>query len=495
MPKTTKNQGDAALKFLLAFTCFLLLLGWIFRVGACKREVIEVEREVVYEEPVEPPPPIKEEDPVYLYEDNIEDYIVRDLTSLESNQRFHTRYLVVSDVFNSGSRRIGQARKGAVKAINQISRRRNIDKGVFIDENETILRIDLRDYFGADGPDVWRIIEDAVVIRIVPNTIRNQTAQFFTQTEIPYMHALIFAETALTNETYYDIIGIPHHLADFFRLFLRVNQQELFDDRDPSITLMGFQESVISPDTNRLMLRLENDEGAFWQTYDVDIASRGDGANVFQSPFVAEVPSERIFIHDAQEFIFRLPNGLHGYALFDANGYRANDAPESIVTNVRSTRLGLTPEIRNARDCLACHSAGFIPATDIVGNHIINSQFNAQDKRNGELFYQSAERNDAFFAEDNLAYTVALRFADIDSGDEDPINDGLLDAIRTGLDAKEAAAFLFISEEELIACIRGSENARIEVGQLVAGGTIGFIQFIDSVDTIIQDCNLFIDIE
>lgn len=488
------NQtGDATLKFLLAATCLLLLLGWVLRISGCTNKVTEIEREVYYEKPDESTPPIRNPGSQYLYLDNIEDAIVQDLTGLDEATRLQTRYLVLSDVFNQGSDRLEEARNGAMKSINQLSRRRLVSRGTFIDPEKTILRVDLRDYFGNEGPDIWRTVEYDAVIEIVSETVRNRTAQFFTQTRQPWMHASVFAETALTNETYYDIMEIPDSLGAFYKDVLRINQQALFDDRDPGITLLGFDESVISPDTNRLMLRIENDDGGVWQTYDVDINSRGD-VNVFQAPFVKEAGSRRVFAHDAQEFIYPLPNGLHGYALYDAAGVRTNDAPETIVTNIRTSALGLTPEIRNARDCLSCHAGGFIPAIDQVGQHIKTSQFNAADKRLGELFFKPQRVNDAFFDRDNAVYRAALRQIGI-SGELDPINYGLLDPIRTGLDLKEAAAFLFIDEDELSACIEGSENASIEVGPLANGGTVGFTKFAGAVKTIIDDCNLFIDIE
>lgn len=452
--------------------------------------------------PTEEPPPIGEPEDTLLQLDEIEQAMLEDASRADLNQadRENYRYLVLSDMFNEGHPTDGVPAQGIQKAINQLSSERFIKLAVPVDVERSIYRIDLRDYFGSRGKDVWKRIEKDLPVKVVSKTIRGQTLQFLTQAVQPWVHGRLFAETALTNETYYDVVAIPIKLADFYRNFARVVPQAEFDARDPGLFLVGTQESVIAQN-NRLGWRLEGANGAVYQTFDVDDNNIGREQNLFEFPFVAEVNplnrrvTNKIFKHAASEVIATLPNGMLAFGLYNAAGLRQNAAPQTVVSNTRAVALGLSSEIRNARDCSGCHQSGFIAIRDEIGAHIKGSgDFNAAEKALGELFYKRQATVDAFMAQDNSAYTKALAELGIQAG-PDPINEGLLDAIRTGVSAKEAAAFFFLDELDFLERLRGSENAQAEVGAWLRGGNVSFSQFINSAPQIINDLNLFVDIE
>lgn len=474
------------------------------RMTGCSRKG---EKEVVYVQeppknaPTEEPPPIKEPEPTFLSLDEIEQAALSDASRPDLNEadRQNFRYLVISDLFNEGLD-LKAPSLAIQKAVNQISSERFLASAVPIDEARSIYRIDLRDYFGGRGRAVWQRIEKDLPIKVVSKTIRGQTLQFLTQAVQPWVHARLFVETALTNETYYDVVGIPIKLADFYRNFAGVVPQNEFDARDPGALLVGTQESVIAQN-NRLAWRLQGANGAVYQTFDVDDNAIGREQNLFEFPFVAEVNpinrrvTNKVFKHAASEVIATLPNGMLAFGLYSAAGIRQNAAPQTVVSNTRAVALGLSSEIRNARDCTGCHQSGFLAIRDEIGGHIkASSDFNANEKALGELFYKRQAQVDAFLAQDNAVYTDALKDLTIQPG-PDPINEGLLDAIRTGVSAKEAAAFFFLDEADFLDQIRGSQNAQGEVGTWLRGGNVSFSQFINSAPQIIEDLNLFIDIE
>lgn len=485
----------------------ITIFGIIFdRLTGCSRDEGVKERVVIVEppkvQPTEQPPPIKNPSKDFLSLDEIEQAALEDISRPELNQadRENYRYLLVSDVFNEGGS-IDKPAMALSKAVNQVSRERFLQVAVPIDKEQTIYRIDLRDYFGARGRAVWQRIEKDLVIKgIVSRTIRGQTLQFLTQAVQPWVHGRLFCETVLLNETYYDILGIPKTLAEFYQDFAGVVPQVEFDARDPGVVLVGTQESVIGQN-NRLMWRLEGRDGPVYQTFDVDDNNIGREQNLFENPFVVEVNplgrvvTNKIFKHAASETLSILPNGLMAGALWAANGIRQNAAPQTVVTNVRAVGIGLSSEIRNARDCSGCHQSGFIAIRDEVGAQIQRSAtFNAQDKALGSLFFRRQDIVDAFMAQDNSQYQKALGELSIQAG-PDPINDGLLDAIRTGVNSKEAAAFFFLEERDFLERLQGAGTSQGEVGTLLRGGSISFQQFVISAPQIIADLNLFIDIE
>jgi len=77
----------------------------------------------------------------------------------------------------------------------------------------------------------------------------------------------------------------------------------------------------------------------------------------------------------------------------------------------------------------------------------------------------------------------------------DPMNTGVIDKMRDGYTAKELAAFLYLTEADFLQRLAGSQSASQEVGQLLQGGSIGFIQLQASMQKIIDDLNLFRDVE
>ena len=88
---------------------------------------------------------------------------------------------------------------------------------------------------------------------------------------------------------------------------------------------------------NRVIERHSSQHGAYWKSY--DFAGSVGTQNIFNHPLS--------FTHDGGEVIFNLPNGLQGYYVTNASGFRLDDAPISIVSNPAAS----DPTVRNGLSC------------------------------------------------------------------------------------------------------------------------------------------------
>ena len=348
----------------------IMVFTFVFLACSCapsKRVAVEspatVLPEVPTEKPDEPIPGIQNPDDSTIQLDELEQLALSDALSLSDNDAKNTVYLSNANFVNAGDD-VEAAKQGVNLGINSLSNRAFLVQGRELGPNGSLIALDLRDYFGSRSDEVYALIEDNSVLPIVSETVRNRNLQFVTGKRIPLMHAQVFLETAFTASNYYEIKQIGE-LEDDYWLDKGIDRQAQFDDRDDEIFLAGFQESQISPDTNRLIRRMRGDNGACWNTYDVDSANPLEQSNVFKFPFTPEVGSDRFFQHNAGEIICIQRNGLMEFSLFNGAGGRENAAPTTVVVNTRAAPLGLDASI-TIRDCTGCHVQFVLPGRDEV---------------------------------------------------------------------------------------------------------------------------------
>jgi len=83
----------------------------------------------------------------------------------------------------------------------------------------------------------------------------------------------------------------------------------------------------------------------------------------------------------------------------------------------------------------------------------------------------------------------------INDPSEDPVN-AIVDKLRLEQDAKQVAATLGISEDELLVGLRSSTGATSIMGALLQpNGKVNFQQLVDGLPILIVDMNLFKDDE
>ena len=110
------------------------------------------------------------------------------------------------------------------------------------------------------------------------------------------------------------------------------------------------------------------------------------------------------FTHDGGEVIFNLPNGLQGYYLVNASGFRLDDAPINIVSNPAAS----DPTVRNGLSCIGCHTEGMKTFEDEVRSVIESNATPAYDKAQALRLYAEQSEMDALVQEDTDRYKEAL---------------------------------------------------------------------------------------
>jgi hypothetical protein len=408
--------------------------------------------------------------------DYLETYILEDILRLPPSRRLQVRYLVTAHA-NVLELPEAEWSAGIAKQINSVSTERSITIPQPIDPRGLVHRLDIGEYdLEVRDFDAINLFDE---IQFESKTSKGLLIKSLTQTKYPWLHADNFAFITNLAPIYYFLLGIPSDFDDFLALdFIEVDLQQQYRDLEPR--LIGFNGSPISIQKNRLLARYESEEGYLWVTYDV-FSLENVGSNLFGNPLL-EVGA-KIFNFDASEVIFTLPNGLQGYALYEADGGRADFAPTDLVFDTESP---LDPQIDNALDCHRCHKAGLLPATDQIKDAVRANptQFDINDVQLVEFLY--TENAAALFQKDNGTYKKALESVGTDPARDD-IN-GMVDHFRSDYGLAKLAAFLFVSERQLKACIEQSAVLQAQIGQLTSDGTISLEQLENSFQDILKEC-------
>ena len=412
---------------------------------------------------------------------DIEREILADLTRLQPQDRLITRYLVSEDAFRLQLDEAGW-NQGIQKQANSLSLESVIRRAEPINKLSTVYRIKLDD-FGQDRDD-WDLIERFDTINFESFTSEGLLIKFLTQTEKPWFHASNWAFITNKAPVYYNILEVPKTLDEFFKLgFVNVNIED--EIKNLRARFVGFNGSPITIQKNRLIVRYESQEGYLWQTYDVFDLNKAEN-NLFNFPLLEVGKAQYEF--DASEIIVTMPNGLQLYALFNAAGGREDFAPTNLVfdSSAGQPNGGLDPQIDNALDCHRCHKSGLLQINDQVKDHVRRNagQFDIDDVQFVEFLY--TENSSALFQRDNSFYLEQLQKAGND-GSIDTVN-LMVDHLRTDYDLAKLAAFLFVKEEQLKACLTQSGVLQGEIGQLITGGTISLEQLENSIQNIFDEC-------
>lgn len=413
--------------------------------------------------------------------DYVELAIDKDLARLNASQQADARYLITSHKSNEKANPdvLRQFKAGVAKSLNSLSLVRNLVLPQAVDEFQTIYRVSLR-ALGLKAAD-WKLIEDNEVVNLVSVTNRGQLIRNLTKTRKPFLHVDSFAFTSHQADIYYAIRKLPEKVQD---LFLQIGVNFNDDLNDFEVLQVGFENSPISLNKNRLLGRWQSNDGSFWASFDISQGQQGN-TNLFNFPLLIAKNRANNFNFLASEAIFSLPSGLHGYYLFNNKGERQNAAPLNVVADNISP---FSPEIKNALSCTRCHSAGFIPAKDQILNHVLenSTQFDLNDVERVEQLYRDPE---PFFLEDNGRYQEALAKLGILVSEADPIN-LVTDNLRRNMNAKAVAALLLITEEEFLAGLSRSADGRAQVGQLLTGGSVNFEQLVASLPVLLRDLRI-----
>lgn len=302
----------------------------------------------------------------YTFED-AETIMIKFLENQDKTGRENTRFLIGTNNINNPETKISstQLQGGSSKVVNQLSNERDLVNPVSIGGG--IYAIELDDL--GFTKDDWRLIEDADPFKLESNTTKGKEIKDLTGARRPWIHLDNFTNVSHSDPTYSKLKRIPNNLNGFLDL-VEVDRQENYDEFEAH--LIGVQQSEISPeDKDRLLERLEGDEGYCWTTHDNSVNDLNNPAtDVIQFPLVDGVGSNRVFLSNATEWICQQKNGMFIFALFNGVGQRVDFAPLDVVVNTKAAGKRLDPTVRNARECTRCHNEGMIAARDQVRNSV-----------------------------------------------------------------------------------------------------------------------------
>ena len=380
------------------------------------------------------------------------------LMTLSSFDRAYARYFTMTHLYNAGEpvAILQEYRKALYKLVNSLSWGSTVINPTPIDPQGTIFYIDLRHYEW-DRNDAWAKIEAEYPYHIsfdapTQNALKAQLGRLQREmkADIPAIHVDWFVAQASLPPLYHDLLSLP--LTDReLETRLEVDVlQNLLTAPGVRVWRAGTNDSGVS-NNNRVVERHTSRYGAYWKSY--DFAGSVGTQNIFTHPLS--------FTHDGGEVIFNLPNGLQGYYITNASGFRLDDAPINIVSNPAAS----DPTVRNGLSCFGCHTKGMNTFEDEVRAVIDSNATPAYDKAQALRLYVAQSEMDALVGEDMDRYRVALEATGGKVDDIEPIQ-RFHEAFQGPIDAAYAAAVVGLETEAFLEEIRenvGLQNAGLLV--------------------------------
>jgi serine/threonine-protein kinase len=379
--------------------------------------------------------------------DDIYDLMQNDILRQDADDRAFTRYILLTNRYNQGICADGgldRDRFGMDKLLNMLSIEAQVETATPIDRDETIYRIDIRDY-GWDreidvvGVDVfedgWEAIVAANQYAVQFEGDEAEQVILQAETDVPWMYADTMVDVASLGNLYYALIDVDVNdsLDDFILDDLQIDVIENLDQED--LIRAGTTRSVISRQ-DRVAERHDIGvrQGAFWQSFDFD----ADEANesIFDDPFG--------FAEGGREAIFTLANGFLGYIIADADD---NIVEESDILFDTSQNDFVA---RTSVSCSGCHAQGFLPMVDEVRAVVERNRFNfnADDFEAVQEVYPTPDEFLEIVNQDSDDFQRSLGRARIPTNIADPMSGSFLEFDRD-MDITKVAGDLGVSVELL----------------------------------------------
>jgi mono/diheme cytochrome c family protein len=370
-----------------------------------------------------------------------------DLARADNDDQVFFRYISLTNRFTAGqcSDALEKDRQGLAKMMNMLSINASIEAPTPVNNDETLYRIDLRDFdwdraINVEGiafNDVWEAIaaNNPYAVEFVGDDADD--AKDDTQTAFPIQFADQMMDVAIIGNLYYAIIDVDVNqpLADFILNELQIDVVANLEDEE-SIRA-GTTKSRISRQ-DRLVQRddIEVRGGALWQSFDFE-----DDANesIFEDPFG--------FAAGGTEAIFTLPNGMLGFVIADANDVIVEDSDILLDTNQNNFRA------ITSVSCSNCHASGFIPVVDEVRDIALSNAreigLNRDEVEQLEGIYVTPQEFSRQVQEDSQGfYQRALQLADLPIQGGDPVSSVFL-RFDQDLRIEDAAGDLGLTPDDL----------------------------------------------
>jgi serine/threonine-protein kinase len=338
-------------------------------------------------------------------------------------------------------------RQGLAKMMNMLSINASIEAPLPVNSEETLYRIDLRDFDwdraidveGINFNDVWEAIaaNNPYAVEFVGDDADD--AKDDTQTAFPVMFADQMMDVAIIGNLYYAIIDVDVNqpLADFILNELGIDVAANLADEE-SIRA-GTTKSRISRQ-DRLVQRddIEVRGGALWQSFDFEDNGVANDS-IFEDPFG--------FAAGGTEAIFTLPNGMLGFIIADANDVIVEDSDILLDTNQNNFRA------ITSVSCSNCHATGLIPVVDEVRDITLANaralELDRDEIEQLEGIYVSPQEFARVVQEDSQGfYQRALQLADLPIQGGDPVSSVFL-RFDQDMRIEDAAGDLGLTPDDL----------------------------------------------
>jgi hypothetical protein len=383
------------------------------------------------------------------------DLIFQDIEKTPVATQAFIRYLITTQNYNSSALVADQKilfMKGISKALNSLHWKTTLTPPIALNQENTALRIDLRDY-SLSSREWTQITSGYPYLNQIQSFGHWGGIVAATKSSIPILRGDWFVQRVLQPDIYKALLEIPDNIQNL-ETRLGVKAQESI--QAGKVIRAGIKNSGVSF-SNRVIERYESSFGPYWKSYDF-INSQGK-LNIFNNPLgpiIGNFNQNIGFVHNGGEMIFTLPNGLHGYVLTNANGDYLNTAPPEIVQDgTRADKL-----VSNSSSCFTCHTSGWIPIQDDIRNFANKSrQFNTNQLAAINRLYVPSVKLDETFNKDISGYVATLNKLEISPNSGEPVSTINLYYARR-MQIKDLAAELNLSVADLTKDLEKSSTLR-----------------------------------
>jgi serine/threonine-protein kinase len=372
-----------------------------------------------------------------------------DLAKADNDDTPFYRYISLTNRFTAGqcADALDKDRDGLNKMMNMLSVEAKIEQAVPVNPEETLYRIDLRDFDwdraidveGNNFADVWEAIaaNNPYAVEFVGDDADD--AKDDTQTAFPVMFADQMMDVSIIGNLYYAIIDVDVNqpLADFIANELQIDVVANLEDEES--VRAGTTKSRISRQ-DRLVQRddIEVRGGALWQSFDFEDNGLANDS-IFEDPFG--------FAAGGTEVIFTLPNGMLGFIIADENDAIVEDSDILLDTNQNNFRA------ITSVSCSNCHAGGLIPVVDEVREVALSNAreigLDRDEVEQLEGIYVSPTEFARIVQEDSQGfYQRALQLADLPIQGGDPVSNVFL-RFDQDVRAEDAAGDLGLTPDDL----------------------------------------------
>jgi len=395
----------------------------------------------------------------FLTSDEMIAAMAQDIAGLDEEDQLFTRYLTVTYSSNAGDcgRDLDRQRYALFKGINSVSTDPEVHQPQPIDPDNTIYRIDIRDYQwdreidlednnSVDFADAWLAIVDGVgefAVEYTGDDADDLVAD--AGTAVPFLPVNAFTQFTQQGDLYYALIGGRANLFDFELEVLQIDT--LAEQADNNVIRAGFASSGVSKQErvlNRFDSGVANGQ-SYWISFDFDGGNGNGDFNVANESIFAD-PID--FEFAGGEAIFSLPNGMQAYYVAAADGTRLAEAPIGVVVDPAQNN-GL---VVNGASCHSCHNAGIIPFTDDVRPYVerFRVQFDNETYEDVIEQYPGTAVYSAVAAADSSMHVNAVEATGVPRTAADAISRVFLDFQLGNVTAEIAAGELNVTLEDLI---------------------------------------------